>query len=72
MWSLLCPKDVRGGQFLVRRCVDLVLMKLGENSMCKLEMMIESERKRRMQLDEKVNVLIVELEEKNNLEKRQK
>ena len=33
-----------------------------ECSMCKLEMMIEGEREKRMEIDEKVNVLVTELE----------
>ena len=32
--------------------------------MCKLEMMIEGERKKRMEMNEKVNVLVAELERK--------
>ena len=40
--------------------------------MCKLEMIIEDERKKRMELDEKVNVLGAELEREKMLEKRQK
>ena len=39
--------------------------------MCKLEMMIESERKKRMELDKKANVLVAELErEKKNVREK--
>ena len=51
-------KDVRGGQFLLRS-VGLVLRKLRKKYECgifKLEMMIEGERKKRVELNERVNV----------------
>ena len=41
-----------------------------ECGICKLEKMIESERKKRMELEEKVDVLVDELEKKQILEKR--
>ena len=57
-------KAVKVGKFLVKKNVVLVLRKLGikYESMCKLEMMIESEGRKRMELNEIVNVLVVELE----------
>ena len=37
--------------------------------MCKIEMMIDKERKKRMKIDEKVNILVAELEREKNREK---
>ena len=49
----------------------LVLRKLGKRSMSKLELIIEGGRMKRTELNEKVNVLVAELERKKN-EKREK
>ena len=38
--------------------------------MCKLEMIIEDERKKRMELDEKADVLVAELEKEKNVREK--
>ena len=60
----------------MRTSVVIVERKLGEKSRsvvcgtCKLEMMIESRRKKRMELDEKVDVLVAELEREENVREK--
>ena len=60
----------------MRTSVVIVVRKLGEKSRsvvfgtCKLEMMIESKRKKRMELGEKFDVLVVELEREKNVREK--
>ena len=56
----------------MRRIVGLVLRKQRKNyecGMCNLEMMFEGERKKRMELNEFVNVVVAEWERENVREK---